>query len=470
MPKLTDGAKEAGAGLSLRTKLGFGIGDLGGNLFFTAMGFWSLNYLTDTAGLAAAAAGAAVMVGKIWDAVTDPMMGFISDRTKSRWGRRRPYFLFGAFPLLLAMWWFFSAPPFKSTLGGAVWAAIALCALNTAYTVVNIPYGALTPELTKDYHERTSLNGFRFGFAVVGTILGAAAVQPIVGLFGGDKRAGFSAVGLVMGAVMASTILVTFLSVREPANASEEAPTERFFPTFLAVFKNRPYVILLAVYACNLTGITFVQGILVYYFKYVYGAESMTTLAMILLLVTAMACVPLSVLAAKRFGKKRTYQFALLVIAVACMAIFFLGHRLGPNFTLAVMVFAGVGIGFGYVPPFAMLPDAIELDAARTGKRKEGAFYGMWTFTSKLGVSLATVLSGLILGIAGYVPDAAQGAGSILAIRLLLGPIPAAVLLLGILVVERYPIDEAAYAAIMEEERNRAEAGRAEAGSGGATP
>ena len=136
--------------LSTATKLGFGAADLGGNLFFTAMGFWTLNYLTDTVGLGAAAAGAAVMVGKLWDAVTDPMMGFVSDRTRSRWGRRRPYLLFGAIPLALTMWFFFSNPGIENKLWLGVWAAVALCMLNTAYTVVNIPYSSLTPELTSD--------------------------------------------------------------------------------------------------------------------------------------------------------------------------------------------------------------------------------------------------------------------------------------------------------------------------------
>ena len=443
-------------GLSVGTKMGFGAADLGGNLFFTAMGFWTLNYLTDTVGLAAAAAGAAVMVGKLWDAVTDPMMGFISDRTRTRWGKRRPYLLFGAVPLALTMWYFFTDPRIESQALLTLWAAIALCALNTAYTVVNIPYSSLTPELTKDYHERSSLNGYRFGFAVIGTILGAGAVLPLVGAFGEDRSSGFSFMGIVLGVLMAASTLVTFFAVREPNRSNEARPTERFFPTFLAVFKNKPYVLLLLTYALNLTALNFVQGILVYYFKYIYNNEALTTLAMLLLLVTAMICIPISVFVSKKIGKKRTYQICFAVLSTACLIIYFLGHRLGSSFFLGVMVYAGIGVGFGYVAPWAMVPDAIEFDAVKTGNRKEGAFYGMWTFTAKVGTSLAIALTGLILGAAGYSANLVeQSASSLSAIRLIIGPIPAVVFILAIILIERYPIDEKTYAAFMASPKKR---------------
>lgn len=443
--------------LGLGTKLGFGAADLGGNLFFTAMGFWTLNFLTDTVGLSAAAAGAAVMIGKLWDAVTDPMMGYISDRTRSRWGRRRPYLLFGAIPLALTMWFFFTNPKIESPALLAVWAAAALCFLNTAYTVVNIPYSSLTPELTKDYHERSSLNGFRFGFAVIGTILGAGAVLPLVGIFGSDRSAGFSFMGAVLGAVMAASTLVTFFAVKEPDHSHEPRPTEKFLPTFLAVFRNKPYVIVLLTYALNLTALNFVQGILVYYFKYIYKNEGMTTVAMILLLVTAMACIPISVLVSRKIGKKRTYQICFAILSSTCLLIYFLGHTLGMNFFLAMMVYGGIGVGFGYVAPWAMVPDAIEFDAVRTGNRKEGAFYGMWTFTSKVGTSLAIALTGAILGAAGYAANLAeQSASSLAAIRLIVGPIPALVFFLALLLIERYPIDEKTYAAFMAEAKGKA--------------
>ena len=457
MKKTSDHETNTASKLPLSVKLGFGIGDLGGNLFFTAMGFYSLIYLTDTVGLAASLAGIAILIGKFWDAVTDPMVGFLSDRTRSRWGRRRPYLLFGALPLLLAMWYFFSAPDYSGAqTAGFLWATFALCLLNTAYTVVNIPYGSLTPEITKDYQERTSLNGFRFSFAVIGTILGAAVVLPIVNL-AKNPHVGYSHVGLLFGFIMAATILTTFFSVRETTHLSDPRPKTKFFDTFLVVFKNKTYMRLVAVYTLNLTGITFVQTMLVYYFKYIYQNETMTTIAMLLLLGVAMLCVPLSVLVAKRIGKKRTYQLALAILVVSCLAIFLFAHTLGMVFTFCVMVFAGVGIGFGYVPPFAMLPDVVEVDAIQTKSRKEGAYYGMWTFFSKIGVALAAALSGVFLGFAKFVPNIVdQTPGALFTIRLLIGPVPALIFLAGILLIQPYPLDEQKYDAILAEEQQEA--------------
>lgn len=450
MKQVADNKASHSSRLPLSVKLGFGIGDLGGNLFFTAMGFYSLIYLTDTVGVSAALAGIAILVGKFWDAVTDPLVGFLSDRTRSRWGRRRPYLLFGAIPLLLAMWYFFSAPDFSSRqTAGFLWATFALCLLNTAYTVVNIPYGSLTPEITKDYQERTTLNGFRFSFAVIGTILGAAVVIPIVKL-AGNPHTGYSIVGLLFGFIMAATILTTFFTVRETASTEQPRPKTKLFETFGVVFKNKTYLRLVAVYTMNLTGITFVQTMLVYYFKYIYQDEGMTTIAMLLLLGVAMLCVPISVLVAKRIGKKRTYQLALGILVLSCLAMFLFAHILGMIFTFCVMVFAGVGIGFGYVPPFAMLPDVVEVDAIQTKTRKEGAYYGMWTFFSKIGVALAAALSGVFLNFAKFVPNIVdQTSSALFTIRLLIGPVPALIFLLGIVLVQKYPLDEERYDAIL---------------------
>jgi GPH family glycoside/pentoside/hexuronide:cation symporter len=436
------------AKLSRRTKAGFGICDLGGNLFFTAMGFWTLNYLTDTVLLPAAAAGFAVMIGKLWDAIIDPIIGFISDKTHSRFGRRRVYMLTAAIPLGLIMWYFFTNPKIENPALLTAWTAVILCLLNTAYSFINIPYSSLTPELTQDYHERTSLNSFRFGFAVVGTILGAAIVLPIVNHFP-NRSTGFSMAGLAMGAIMSATALITFFSVKEPKHEDVDMPKENFFGTYLAVFRNRAYLIILFSYALNIVAINFLQGILVYYFKYVFNAEGLTTVAMIALLVVAMLCIPLSVPVSKRIGKRLTYQIGLGILAAVCVAIYFFGHALGMSFVIAMMVIGGIGLGLAYVAPWAMVPDTIEWDAVKTGNRKEGAYYGMWTFIAQCGQALSVGMSGLILNWGGYVAEKAQTPEALGAIRLIIGPIPAVIFAGGVLLLCAYPITEKVYNELM---------------------
>jgi GPH family glycoside/pentoside/hexuronide:cation symporter len=257
--------------LSIKVKVGYGVCDLGGNLFFTVVAFILLNYLTDTVGLAAGLAGIVVMIGKVWDAVTDPMVGYLSDHTKSRWGRRRPFILIGSLPLFLTMILMFTNPELTSQTQLFFWGVVVYCLLCTAYTLVNIPYNSLTPELTKDYHERTSLNGYRFSFAVIGTLLAAGAALPLIGLFP-DKNTGFTAMGILFGLIMMVTAIITVFMVKE-ADSRDNPSATGFFSTYLKVFRNKPYVIILVSYALQITAITVVAGIVIYYFKYVHHVE-----------------------------------------------------------------------------------------------------------------------------------------------------------------------------------------------------
>ena len=439
--------------LTVKQKLGFGIFDLGGNMYFTLMSFWVLKYLTDTVGLAAALAGGAVMIGKIWDAVNDPIMGFITDRTISRWGRRRVYLLFGSIPLMLFMVFFFTAPTYLPVSLHFAWAILALILLDTAYTMGNVPYSSLTPELTDDYNEQSSLNGYRFGCAVFGTIAGAVAVQPLVQTFARsnapdpllDSR-GFSVMGLILGAIMALVTLITFFGTKEKKITKEELPKEGFFKSYVGVFKNKPFVILFVTYALHMTGICFITATLSYYTENVLHRGDITTIAMAILLVTAMIFIPVSVLVSKKVGKKITYQICFVIIASACIILYFLGHLMPLSFFFGLMVYAGIGVGFSYVAPFAMIPDTIKFQSAKTKERNEGSYYGMWTFISKMGTALALLITGLILDAGGYVSTAGEGATQpesvFNAIRLIIGPLPVVVLIAAIVVIQFYPLDK----------------------------
>jgi GPH family glycoside/pentoside/hexuronide:cation symporter len=430
--------------LPVKVKLGFGVGDLGGNLYFTVIAFWLLNYFTDTVGIAAGMAGIAVGIGKIWDAVTDPMMGYISDRTRSRWGRRRPYLLFGSFVWFIAMIVLFTNPQLNSPTALFVWAVAAYCFLSTVFTVVNVPYSSLTPELTKDYHERSSLNGYRAVFMVIGTLIGAGAALPLVGALP-NKNIGFSVMGAVFGALMMGAALTTFASVREPKLVSAAQPKTGFFKSYLYVFKTKPFIIVLLTYMMNMIAVTVVSGTMIYYFKYIHDNEALTTVALLILLVTAMIFIPVAVLVSKRIGKKTTYAVGMLIISLACMLVFALGHELGVVFVFVMMFVAGLGLSTTYPMPWSMVPDTVEYGYLQSGERREGGYYGIWTFFSKGGQGLAIAVSGLILHRTGYVAEAAQTGLAQLGIRLLIGPVTALFFAGAAFMLLFYPLNEKRY-------------------------
>jgi len=435
-----------GKRLSLGTKLGFGVCDLGGNLFFTIMGFYLLFFLTDTSKLLAGLAGTALLIGKLADAFVDPAVGFLSDRTRTRWGRRRPFMFVGCILLLFLMIVMYTNPHIASQLWLFIWTAVAYILLMASYSMVNIPYGALTPELSPDFDERTTLNAFRMTFAVVGTFIGAALVLPIVGAFT-NKDLGWLAMGAIMGAVMTITALITVFTIREPAPKliQQEKPRERIFATYASALKLKPFLLAMFTYASHIVGITIVQGALLYYFKYIYNAEGKFQIALTIFLVCVVISIPVWTMISKRIGKKLSYNLGMGLFAAVVIAFFFVGKGRGVGVMYVTMAIAGLGNSTNYVMPFAILPDVTELDYSRTGVRREGVFYGLWNFTLKVGQAFATALIGLILAAFGYVPDAAQTATSQLGIRLLVGPLSAVFFIAGVVILSFYPITRKYY-------------------------
>jgi GPH family glycoside/pentoside/hexuronide:cation symporter len=431
--------------LTRKTKLGFGICDVGGNLFFTVIAFQMASYLTDTVGMAAVYMGLAMMVGRIVDAVTDPLMGYLSDRTRSRWGRRRPYLLFGSVPLFLFMVLMFHNPGIDSQIGLFVWVTIVFCLLSISYTVVNIPYGAMTPELTRDFHERTVLNGYRMSFAVVGTLIGAGAAMPIIQSMP-NESAGYRLMGLIFGGIMMVTALITFFTVKEPEHLSSEPVHNRpILREYLTAFKNKPFLMILIPWALFITGVTVASGILKYYFEYVLLNPEGVTLALMFLLLFALGGIPIWVLISRKIGKKWSYIAGMSLFSLGILVLALAGDRLTQVGLYSTMAVAGLGLSTHYIIPYSLIPDAVEWDFVHTGQRREGIYYGLWTLISKLGQALAGLTIGLTLSGSGYVANVAQKPDSILAIRFLTGPIPVVIILAGIIVIRFYPITRKVY-------------------------
>ena len=434
-----------GKSLSLGTKLGFGVCDLGGQLFFTIMGFYLLNFMTDVAKLGAGLAGTAMLIGKICDAITDPTVGYLSDRTRSRWGRRKPWMFWGAIFLFFTMIVQYTNPHIESQVWLFIYMAVLYCLLTTAFTMVNIPYGSLTPELTADFDERTTLNAFRMSFAVVGTFVGAGLVLKIVGAFP-SQDTGWTAMSGIMGAVMLVTAMITVFTVKEPPRAAREAQgQEGLLKTYAAAFKNGPFVLALSSFALHIAGTAVIQGALIYYFKYIYGGSASFVLALMCLLVPVLIFIPFWTIVSKRIGKKWCYNIGMAIVALGVLVIFLFARQAGPLFFYIVMAIAGIGFSTHYVMPWSLVPDAIELDYANNGVRREGAFYGIWNFMNKVGVAVANAITGWVLAGFGYVANVPQTETAKLGIQLLVGPIAAVFYIAGVAVLAFYPITKKYY-------------------------
>ncbi len=460
--------------LTLRTKLGYGVCDLGGNLFFTVGSFIVMKYLTDVVGLSPWLSGLALSAGRVFDAFSDPIVGSLSDRTVTRFGRRRPYMFVGAILLFATMAFFFRNPRLESQAALFAWAAISYTLLAAvAYTLVNIPYSSLTPELTQDYNERTSLNAYRFAFAIVGTLLGAGAALPLISAVSGaaivnnkwvgDPSAGYQVLGIAFGAAMAITALITVFSVRETTShiARPKAGFANIAKDYLSTFANKPFLLILLPWTLNITGVTVLSTMLQYYFTNVLNQPDKVTMAMLLLLVVAIVFIPIWTAIAKRIGKKWSYIIGMLGVAAGVLLIFLVGPSASVGTLYALVAFCGIGFSTGYALPWSIIPDAIDYDFLKSGENREGLYYGIWTFSSKLGQAISALIIGALLSLTRYDGTIAlQNPDAQLVIRLLFGPIAAVFYVASAIVLAFYPITAQKHAEIRRQIAEREAAKR----------
>jgi GPH family glycoside/pentoside/hexuronide:cation symporter len=443
--------------LSHRTKLLYGVGDTGFSLTTTIIGAYFLIFMTDVVGLAPAVAAAAIFVGRSWDYINDPIFGHISDRTRTRWGRRRPFLLFGALPFALAfamLWW---RPPWEKDLFLAAYYAVAYMVFDATATFIYMPYFALTPELTSDYDERTSLTTYRMFFSIVGSLAAFTVPLAIIGTFHPDSASRVWTMGLVFGVASALPFLAVFFGTRErPVFMQQERPSLR--ESLRAAMRNRPFVFGLIIFLLTWVAVEILQATLLFFVKYVVQREAQNDLVMATIFVTAVFALPIWEFVSRHWSKRWAYTGGIAFWAAVQIAMITLGPATGLTTILVMCVLAGIGVSAAHVLPWAIIPDAIEWGEWKTGERHEGMFYSLVTLIRKATTSLAVPAVGLILQFTGYLPNSAQQpASALLGIRIVIGPIPAVLLCMGILFAILYPLSREEYAEIARElERRRA--------------
>jgi GPH family glycoside/pentoside/hexuronide:cation symporter len=434
--------------LSRRTRLFYGIGDTGNALVNSAVQFFLLIFYTDAALLSPALVGSALLIGKIWDAVNDPLFGWISDRTGSkRFGKRRVYMLFGAIPLGISIALLWRVPPGLAQAGAFLWVAATFLLFDTLWTITNVPYYALTAELTHDYDERSSLTATRMSLAVPAYLVGAALTPALVGLFP-DKRAGYAAIGILYGAIAATALLISAAGIREKPQAAADRAAAPPIRTFLETFKNRPFVRLLVAYLILNVAFALVKTLMAYFLTYQLGMEAQVPLVMGLMLV----CVILAIFPwkriAERWNKGPAYAFGMAIGGLAVASTFLLPHRPTP-WVYVVAAVAGFGFAANWVFPWAMVPDVVDVDRLATGEPRGGIYFGVWGLATKSSEALAIASTGWILALFSYVPTAAQTPETLFGIRLFFGIVPAAAILLALPLLIWYPITRASHRRVL---------------------
>jgi len=426
--------------LSKVTKLAYGAGDTGFSMCHTIISILYGIFLVDVAGLTPELAAGVLFVVKSWDYINDPMIGYFSDRMRSRWGRRRPFLLFGFIPFMIAftlLWW---RPPVDTTLGLAIYYGAAYLFFETASTFTYMPYFALTPELTQDYDERTSLTSYRMVFSILGGLVAFIVPLAIIGEMHPDNQGKVMLMAAIFGIAGGLPLFLTFLGTREREEyAAREQP--RLLDSLKAAFKNRPFLFAAGIFLFTWLAIDIIQSMLLFFLKYRLDMEGQSDLIAGVIFITAMITLPFWTWASKRWDKRHAYIFGMFFLAAAVMLLIFINPGWGLSLVIALAFIAGIGVGAAHVLPWAIIPDAVEWDEYATGSRHEGMFYSLVTLMRKISGSIAIPGTLLVLGRSGYISNAAvQNPGAVRAIQIMMGPVPSGMLLVGILFALVYPL------------------------------
>lgn len=433
--------------LRFSQKLLYGAGEVTTTISGTIIGFLYVYFLTNVMGLAPALAGLVFLVGSIWDAVSDPIVGYISDITRSKFGRRRVYFLFTAVPFSLAFFLIWTVPAGWSQWGMFAYATLSYMIYRTVSTLFIIPYTAYGMEIVKSYDGRTSLQSYRFFFSILFGLVAAAvpemitkmSIDPAIpegmpSIAGYMLMAGIFAIPLFIGPIFAF-----FAYKEEPYN---NAPRSKFLKQFLSAFKNKSFLNGLGMYLASWIAIGFIQGMLVYYIGAIGQTDNFSLIAAIIM-GTAVVCLPIWVIISKKLDKRKAYILGMLICGVTLSALM-LPTDIVNNIIWILLPIIGFGMSSMHMIPHAIMPEAIEAGQVKDSKG-EGVYYGIVTFCEKIGVAVIMQFSTIVMQLFGYIsteqgqvvtqPDAA-----LTCIRIMMGVIPVLLIIVGIIFARKFKV------------------------------
>jgi len=453
--------------LGIRSVIGYGAGDFANNLAFSLSTTFLLLYYTDVVGLPAAAIGTMFLIVRLWDAFADLFAGRMVDRTMTRWGKFRPFILFGSIPLLVMSVLTFYVP--KGWDGGAqlMYAYLTYAVLGLIYSMVNVPYGSLATAMTQQSRERAKLAVARGLGAGLGGLLLTFIIAPQIQTITANKampaqeradqlQSVFLTTTLAFVALGFALYFLTFWWCKEVVVRIE--PRVSIKDTFKTLKSNKPLGILCASSFFYLIGLFAVGGATAYYAIYVLGDAKYIIWMTLVTVIVQFAAAPFVPMLVAKFGKKNLYQYCGLFTVVGGIALFLTPASL-PLLALLFVAVKGFGVQLINTLMFALEADTVEYGEWKTGQRTEGATYAIFSFTRKITQSIGGALGAFALAIGGYITklaaDQVQPESAITAIKASIGLVPAAAAILGMLAFIAYPLTEKRYREIIAENDDR---------------
>ncbi len=408
--------------LSIKEKIGYSLGDTASHFVWDMVGFWLLFFYTDVYGISAAAAGTIMMVARFWDMAIDPIIGVVSDRTNTRWGKFRPYILFGAVPYAVLAILTFTTPNFGE-VGKIIYAGATYVLLMTAYAMINLPYSALGAVMTDDTYERAGLNTYRFIAGFIGQFVVTGLALTLAQYFGGgDKAQGFQYTLMLFAGISLVFFFITFKTTKErvqPPKAQKNSLKEDLGN----LFKNPAWVILAIVGIVSFVMFAMQNAAIAYYFKYYLGKEENVQLFNVVGTVALIVALPLSKPLAKRFGNRNVFIGSSLISGI----FFILIYLPGVTDITTIYVF-NIIAKMAYAPAvpllWTMIADSADYGEWKTGRRATGLYFSAAVFAQKAGWGIGAAIAGWILAISQFIPNVVQNDTAITGIKLLVSVIP----------------------------------------------
>lgn len=454
--------------LTTTTKLIYGAGDWGTSAAATARNIFWFVFLTNVVGLNPGLAGGIWLVGRLWDAINDPLVGSLSDRLHSRWGRRRPFLLAGSIPFAFTFFLMFVVPPFEGTRALVIYYGVIFLLYDTLYTVVNVPYLALVPELAERYDDRSSLTGWRTAFSFLAQLATAGAFKLLAEnvfapWFGGGPegiRLGYLLAAGLWSLSMILPFILLVLVIREPDHEPVTSPIQPV-SNFREVFRNRPFRLAALIYLlCFTTGDIILVVFVRYLIDYVQVQPGFDNIVLATVLSTSLLSIPLVLGLMRRTDKRTAYLISISFMVIVLVVGAFLPPG-AQNTLLIGAILAGMGFAAMSIIPWAIVADVIDVDELQTGERREGLYTGYLVFLRKFATGVLVFGVGQLLAAAGYVSSTTgslfieQPAAALNSMRFLVTVIPAIALTLSLVLAWRFPLDRETHEALRRELEER---------------